>query len=69
MSEWTMQEAAEVVMAGRKAARRSGLKFVIDRARMQMAGFIDAEIDEIHQAVDAVERFKDETFSALRRRI
>lgn len=66
---WTMREAAEVVLAGRRAARRTGGEFTVDRQRMAYAGFIPAEIDDIECAADRIEQFKEAELSSLQRRL
>jgi hypothetical protein len=66
---WTMREAAEVILAGRKAARRHGSQFHIDKARMTLAGFTPEEVGDIERAVEAIEMFKETELSKLQRRL
>lgn len=67
MPSWTMREACEIVLAGRRGARHSGKKFTLDHQRMMYAGFTPADVAKIKQAADAIEQFTETTLAALRR--
>lgn len=66
---WTMREAAEVTLAGRKMARRTGQTFKMDKERMWMiGGFTATEQAEIERAVDEIEKFTEAMLATLKRR-
>lgn len=60
------REAAELILAGRKAARRVGRDFVVDREKLgRFGGFSAHEMDEIEQTVQWVEASHDTLLSKL----
>jgi len=54
----TKKEAAEIILAGRRAAGRVGRNFVVDREKLAAAGgFSKREIDEIEATADRIDNY------------
>lgn len=51
------REAVEVILAGRRAAARTGREFIVDHEKLgRFGGFSAAEIDKIEAAVFLIEQ-------------
>ncbi len=52
----TKAQAAELILAGRRAAARVGKDFVVDTEKLgRNGGFSQSEIDQINEAVSEIE--------------
>ncbi|HWV44155.1 hypothetical protein [Pseudorhodoplanes sp.] len=61
----TKREAAEIILAGRKAAIRRGHSFDLDRARLAKFGLGEHEIAEVELTVSEIETFVAGKLEAL----
>lgn len=62
----TRREAAEIILAGRRAARTVGRDFEVDRDKLAAAGgFSASEMDKIEAAVLLIERHAAEILVRL----
>jgi hypothetical protein len=64
-----MREAAEIILAGRRAATRVGKEFVVDREKLgRFGGFSASEMDRIEAAVFLIEQQREAILENLERR-
>lgn len=68
MTVMTMKEAALVLMAGKKAAKRMGQDFEMDRMKMARLGFTPEMIQDIDDAVFRIEVFIEHELAKLQPR-
>lgn len=59
------RHAAEVILSARKAAQRVGGTYIPDRNRLNNLGYNDKMIDEIAEAVAAIEQFTETRLRCL----
>lgn len=61
-----MKDAVEIILSGRRSARRVGKEFVVDRDKLGRAGgFSSSEMDRIDAAVANIEQAYSEEISKL----
>jgi hypothetical protein len=64
-----MREAAEIILAGRRAATRVGKEFAVDREKLgRFGGFSTSEMDRIEAAVFLIEQQREAILENLERR-
>lgn len=62
----TKREAAEIILAGRRAAARACQEFIVNRERLgDIGGFSTREVDQILAAVHLIETHRDEILEHL----
>ena len=62
----TKKDAVEIILAGKRAAARSGCSFVVDRFRLgSISGFSEDAMNEIECAVASIEAHAEYVLSSL----
>ncbi len=62
----TKRDTVELILAGRRAASRTGQEFVVDREKLgRYGGFSAVEIDKIEAAVFLIEQSREEILARL----
>lgn len=61
----TRRELAELILSGRKAAKRVSARLVLDHTRIKAMGLTEADIEMVERGVNEIERVTEVQLAAL----